>query len=217
MPKINDLLVILASLKKHFYISKTQHTMEFDWREILTVGMVLFAVIDIVGTIPIIVDIRTKVGHIQSEKAAVASGIIMITFLFVGEEILKFMGVDVKSFAVAGSFILFFLALEMILGITLYKDEEPSTASIVPLAFPLIAGAGTMTTLLSLRAQYQSINIIIAIFINIIIVYAVLKSSSKIEKALGKSGLSVIRKVFGVVLLAIAVKLFAGNVKGLFV
>nr|WP_294935024.1 MarC family protein [uncultured Flavobacterium sp.] len=191
--------------------------MEFDWREILTVGMVLFAVIDIVGTIPIIVDIRTKVGHIQSEKAAVASGIIMITFLFVGEEILKFMGVDVKSFAVAGSFILFFLALEMILGITLYKDEEPSTASIVPLAFPLIAGAGTMTTLLSLRAQYQSINIIIAIFINIIIVYAVLKSSSKIEKALGKSGLSVIRKVFGVVLLAIAVKLFAGNVKGLFV
>jgi len=196
---------------------KTQHAMEFDWREILTVGMVLFAVIDIVGTIPIIVDIRTKVGAIQSEKAAVASGIIMITFLFVGEEILKFMGVDVKSFAVAGSFILFFLALEMILGITLYKDEEPSTASIVPLAFPLIAGAGTMTTLLSLRAQYQSINIIIAILINIIIVYAVLKSSSKIEKALGKSGLSVIRKVFGVVLLAIAVKLFAGNVKGLFV
>lgn len=191
--------------------------MEFDWREILTVGMVLFAVIDIVGTIPIIVDIRTKVGHIQSEKAAVASGIIMITFLFVGEEILKFMGVDVRSFAVAGSFILFFLALEMILGITLYKDEEPSTASIVPLAFPLIAGAGTMTTLLSLRAHYQTINIIIAILVNIIIVYAVLKSSSKIEKALGKSGLSVIRKVFGVVLLAIAVKLFAGNVKGLFV
>ena len=216
MPKINDLLVNLASSKNTLHL-KTQHTMEFDWKEILTVGMVLFAVIDIVGTIPIIVDIRTKVGHIQSEKAAVASGIIMITFLFVGEEILKFMGVDVKSFAVAGSFILFFLALEMILGITLYKDEEPSTASIVPLAFPLIAGAGTMTTLLSLRAQYQSINIIIAILINIIIVYAVLKSSSRIEKALGKSGLSVIRKIFGVVLLAIAVKLFAANVKGLFV
>lgn len=191
--------------------------MELDLKEILTVGMVLFAVIDIVGTIPIIVDLRSKVGHIQSEKASLVSGIIMITFLFVGEEILKFMGVDVKSFAVAGSFILFFLALEMILGITLYKDEEPSTASIVPLAFPLIAGAGTMTTLLSLRAQYQTINIVIAILINIIIVYTVLKSSSKIEKALGKNGLGVIRKVFGVVLLAIAVKLFAANVKGLFV
>lgn len=191
--------------------------MAFDLKEILTVGMVLFAVIDIVGTIPIIVDLRSKVGHIQSEKASLVSGIIMITFLFVGEEILKFMGVDVKSFAVAGSFILFFLALEMILGITLYKDEEPSTASIVPLAFPLIAGAGTMTTLLSLRAQYESINIVIAILINIIIVYVVLKSSSKIEKVLGKNGLGVIRKVFGVVLLAIAVKLFAGNVKGLFV
>lgn len=179
--------------------------------------MVLFAVIDIVGTIPIIVDLRAKVGHIQSEKASIVSGVIMITFLFVGEEILKFMGVDVKSFAVAGAFILFFLALEMILGITLYKDEEPSTASIVPLAFPLIAGAGTMTTLLSLRAQYQTINIVVAILINIIIVYVVLKSSSKIEKALGKNGLGVIRKVFGVILLAIAVKLFAGNVKGLFV
>lgn len=192
-------------------------TMNLDLREILTVGMVLFAVIDIVGTIPIIVDLRSKVGHIESEKASVVAGVIMIAFLFVGEEILKFMGVDVKSFAVAGSFVLFFLALEMILGITLYKDEEPSTASIVPIAFPLIAGAGTMTTLLSLRAEYQTINIVIAVLINIIIVYAVLKSSSKIEKALGKNGLGVIRKVFGVILLAIAVKLFAANVKGLFV
>ncbi|MBP8066876.1 MAG: MarC family protein [Flavobacterium sp.] len=191
--------------------------MNLDLREILTVGMVLFAVIDIVGTIPIIVDLRSKVGHIESEKASVVAGVIMIAFLFVGEEILKFMGVDVKSFAVAGSFVLFFLALEMILGITLYKDEEPSTASIVPIAFPLIAGAGTMTTLLSLRAEYQTINIVIAVLINIIIVYAVLKSSSKIEKALGKNGLGVIRKVFGVILLAIAVKLFAANVKGLFV
>jgi len=191
--------------------------MNFDWKEVFTVGMVLFAVIDIVGTIPIIVDLRNKIGHIQSEKASIVAGIIMISFLFVGEEMLKFIGVDVKSFAVAGSIVLFFLALEMILGITLYKDEEPSTASIVPIAFPLIAGAGTMTTLLSLRAQYQSVNIIVAILINIIIVYLVLKSSSKIEKLLGKNGLGVIRKVFGVILLAIAVKLFAGNVKGLFV
>jgi multiple antibiotic resistance protein len=125
-------------------------------------------------------------------------------------------GIDVNSFAVAGSFVLFFLALEMILGIRLYRDEAATSASIVPIAFPLIAGAGTMTTLLSLRAEFQSINIIIAILLNIILVYAVLKSSSKIEKMLGKNGLSIIRKVFGVVLLAIAVKLFAANVKGLF-
>jgi multiple antibiotic resistance protein len=199
------------------YLCKKKKIMNFDWKEVFTVGMVLFAVIDIVGTIPIIVDLRNKIGHIQSEKASIVAGIIMISFLFVGEEMLKFIGVDVKSFAVAGSIVLFFLALEMILGITLYKDEEPSTASIVPIAFPLIAGAGTMTTLLSLRAQYQSVNIIVAILINIIIVYLVLKSSSKIEKLLGKNGLGVIRKVFGVILLAIAVKLFAGNVKGLFV
>jgi multiple antibiotic resistance protein len=141
----------------------------------------------------------------------------MIAFLFVGEEILKLIGIDVNSFAVAGSFVLFFLALEMILGIRLYRDEEANSASIVPIAFPLIAGAGTMTTLLSLRAEFQSINIIIAILLNIILVYAVLKSSSKIEKRLSKNGLSIIRKVFGVVLLAIAVKLFAANVKGLFV
>jgi multiple antibiotic resistance protein len=141
----------------------------------------------------------------------------MIVFLFVGEELLKLIGIDVHSFAVAGSFVLFFLALEMILGIRIYKEEEASSASIVPLAFPLIAGAGTMTTLLSLRSQFQTTNIIIAIILNIILVYAVLKSSSKIEKLLGKNGLGVIRKTFGVVLLAIAVKLFAANVKGLFV
>ena len=191
--------------------------MAFDWKEVFTVGMVLFAVIDIVGTIPIIVDLRNKIGHIHSERASVVSGLIMITFLFVGEGILKFIGVDVKSFAVAGSIVLFFLALEMILGISIYKDDEPKTASIVPIAFPLIAGAGTMTTLLSLRAEYQSINIVVAILINIIIVYGVLKLSGKIEQMLGKTGLGVIRKVFGVILLAIAVKLFAANVKGLFV
>ncbi|MES2812441.1 MAG: MarC family protein [Bacteroidota bacterium] len=191
--------------------------MSFDWKEIFTVGMVLFAVIDIVGTIPIIVDLRNKVGHIHAERASLVSGLIMITFLFVGEGILHFIGVDVKSFAVAGSIVLFFLALEMILGIKIYRDEEPKTASIVPLAFPLIAGAGTMTTLLSLRSQYESVNIVIAILLNIVIVYAVLKLSGKIEKMLGETGLAVIRKVFGVILLAIAVKLFAANVKGLFV
>jgi multiple antibiotic resistance protein len=190
---------------------------EIDFREIITVGMVLFAVIDIVGTIPIIVDLRSKHGHIESEKASIVAGIIMIVFLFVGEELLNLIGIDVNSFAVAGSFVLFFLALEMILGIHIYRDEEASSASIVPLAFPLIAGAGTMTTLLSLRSQFHTVNIVLAIILNIILVYIVLKSSSKIEKILGENGLGVIRKTFGVVLLAIAVKLFAANVKGLFV
>ena len=188
-----------------------------DLREIITVGMVLFAVIDIIGSIPIIIGLRAKFGIIESEKASIVSGVIMITFLFVGEELLKVIGIDVNSFAVAGSFVLFFLALEMILGIRIYRDEEASSASIVPIAFPLIAGAGTMTTLLSLRSQFHTANIIIAIILNIIIVYIVLKSSSKIERMLGKNGLGVIRKTFGVVLLAIAVKLFAANVKGLFV
>jgi len=190
---------------------------EINWKDIFTISMILFAVIDIVGSIPIIVDLRSKMGHIQSEKATIVAAVIMIAFLFVGEEILKLIGIDANSFAVAGSFVLFFLALEMILGIQLYKEDNPSTASIVPIAFPLIAGAGTMTTLLSLRAVYDKINIIIAILINVILVYGVLKSSGKIERLLGNNGLGVIRKIFGVILLAIAVKLFAANVKGLFI
>ena len=190
--------------------------MEIDFKQIFTVTMVLFAVIDIIGSIPVIISLRNKVGHIQSEKASIVSLFIMITFLFIGKQLLNLIGISVNSFAVAGSFVLFFLALEMILGIRLYRDEEASTASIVPIAFPLIAGTGTMTTLLSLKAQYNDINIIIAILLNIILVYAVLKSSSKIEKILGNTGLGIIRKVFGVVLLAIAVKLFATNVKALF-
>ena len=198
------------------FVTSNQEIMELDFKEIATVGMVLFAVIDIVGTIPIIVDLRTKHGHIDSGKASLTAGLIMIVFLFIGEQFLNLIGIDVHSFAVAGSFVLFFLALEMILGIRLYRDEEASSASIVPIAFPLIAGAGTMTTLLSLKAQYQTINIIIAIVLNIIVVYIVLKSSAKIEKILGKNGLGIVRKAFGVVLLAIAVKLFAANVKGLF-
>jgi multiple antibiotic resistance protein len=206
----------LAALIYRVILQAKTYRMGFDWKEIFTISMVLFAVIDIVGSIPIIVDLRNKLGHIHSEKASVVAMVIMIAFLYVGEEILKLIGIDANSFAVAGSFILFFLALEMILGIRLYRDESPGTASIVPIAFPLIAGAGTMTTLLSLRAEYEKINIIVAIVINVIVVYAVLKSSAKIERLLGVNGLSVIRKVFGVVLLAIAVKLFAANVKQLF-
>ena len=190
--------------------------MGLNIKEIITATMVLFAVIDIIGSIPIIIELRRKVGHIQSEKASVVAVIIMIAFLFVGEEILKLIGIDVNSFAVAGAFVILFLALEMILGVQLFKDEAPETASVVPLAFPLIAGAGTMTTILSLRAEYHAINIIIAIIINMVFVYIVLKSSKKIERLLGKGGINVVRKIFGVILMAIAVKLFATNIQGLF-
>lgn len=190
--------------------------MEFDLKEILTATMVLFAVIDIVGSIPIIIDLRQKVGHIQSEKASIVAMLIMIMFVFLGVQILNLIGIDVYSFAVAGSFVMLFLALEMILGVRLYREESPSTASVVPLAFPLIAGAGTMTTILSLKAEFHTVNIIIAIVLNIIFVYAVLKSSNRIERMLGAGGINVIRKIFGVILLAIAVKLFASNVQGLF-
>lgn len=185
----------------------------FDIKEIATAGMILFAVIDIVGGLPIVISLRNKVGHIQSEKASFIAGILMIAFLFIGEEILNLIGIDVNSFSVAGAIVIFFLAIEMILGITLYQDEEPQTASVVPLAFPIIAGAGTLTTVLSLRAEFAVQNIIVAIVGNIMIVYLFLKSSKRIERFLGTSGISVIRKVFGVILLAIAVKLFATNIR----
>lgn len=184
----------------------------FEFKEILSASLVLFAVIDIVGSIPLIITLREKVGHIQSSKASIIAAIIMIGFLFIGEEILKLIGIDINSFAVAGSLVILFLSLEMILGITLYRDEAPETASIVPLAFPMIAGAGTMTSLLSLRAEYHVINIIIAIVINIIFVYIILKTSKIIQRVLGKSGINIVRKVFGIVLMAIAVKLFTSNI-----
>ena len=188
----------------------------FDVKEIFTAGMILFAVIDIIGSTPVIIGLRQKVGHIQSEKASLVALVIMIGFLFVGEEILNLIGIDVNSFAVAGSIIIFFLALEMILGIQFYNEESPETASIIPIAFPIIAGAGTLTTLLSLRAEFAAENIIAAIILNILVVYIVLKSSKSIERFLGSSGISVIQKVFGVILLAIAVKLFANNAQQLF-
>lgn len=192
--------------------------MGFNIKEIFTATMVLFAVIDIIGNIPIIIDLRSKVGHIRSEKASIIAGLIMISFLFLGKSILNLIGIDVNSFAVAGALILFFLALEMILGISLYKEDATNsmTASVFPLAFPLIAGPGSLTTILSLRAEYSTINIAIAIVVNMIFMYIVLKTSAKIEKILGETGISIIRKVFGVILLAISVKLFASNVQGLF-
>ena len=191
--------------------------MQLNFKEIFTAFMVLFAVIDIIGNIPIIIDLRKKVGHIQSEKASLIAGIIMIAFLFLGQSMLSLIGIDVNSFAVAGAFVLFFIALEMILGITLYKDngEDAITASVFPLAFPLIAGPGSLTTLLSLRAEFRIENIIIAVICNVLFIYIVLKTSARIERAIGKNGINIIRKVFGVILLAIAVKLFGANIGSL--
>ena len=177
--------------------------------------MVLFAVIDIVGNIPIIIDLRKKADQIQSERASLIAGIIMIIFLFLGNSILNLVGIDVHSFAVAGAFILFFIALEMILGITIYKQDNESTlnTTVFPLAFPLIAGPGSLTTLLSLKSEFYTENIIVAVVINVLVIFTVLKTSVKIERIIGQNGIDITRKIFGVVLLAIAVKLFTSNIK----
>ncbi len=179
-----------------------------NYKEILTITMILFAVIDVAGSLPVLLDLQSKHGKIQAGKATLVSRIIMIGFMFLGEQILNIIGIDVSSFAIAGSFIIFFLALEMILGVKFYKDDSATTASIVPIAFPLIAGTGTLTTLLSIRAEYKIENIIIAILINLVFVYLVLRNTYRLEKILGVGGINILRKVFGVILLAIAVKLF---------
>ncbi|HIG90493.1 MAG TPA: MarC family protein [Flavobacteriaceae bacterium] len=190
--------------------------MNIDIKEFFSASMILFAVIDVIGNIPLILVLREKYKIIESEKASIISLGIMILFLYLGEVILNLLGVDINSFAVAGSIIILFIATEMILGINLYKDKNPKTASIVPIAFPLIAGPGTLTTLISLRSEYEKINIILAIIINMIIVYMVLKSSEKIEKILGSQGIHILRKIFGIILLAIGIKLFTTNIKLIF-
>ena len=190
--------------------------MNFDLKEFISSSMILFAIIDIVGNIPLIVLLREKYKVIESEKASFVSLVIMIVFLFVGEVLLNLLGVDINSFAVAGSIIILFLAAEMILGVKLYKDSNPKTASIVPIAFPLIAGPGTLTTLISIKSEYNDINIILAIVLNMILVYIVLKSSEKIQKILGSQGINILRKVFGIILLAIGIKLFTTNIKLIF-
>ena len=189
----------------------------FSWIEIFKASMVLFAVIDILGSIPIIIKLKERSGEIHALKASLVSLFIMISFLILGEGILGLFGVNVEAFAVAGSIILFAMALEMILGVSLFKDEVTSnTASIVPLAFPIIAGAGSMTSIISLSAEYHQLNIFIAIFINILLVFVVLKLTKAIEKIMGKGGIAILQKVFGIILLAIAVKLFSANAKELF-
>jgi multiple antibiotic resistance protein len=192
--------------------------MNLNFKEIATAGMVLFAVIDIIGNIPIIITLRKRAGHIHSEKASIIAAVVMIIFLFLGERMLNLIGINVNEFAVAGAFILFFIALEMILGITLFKDDgsSPDMASIFPLAFPMLAGPGTLTTLLSLRAEYALENVIVAVIINVVIVYIVLKTSARLQRFLGKNGIGIIQRIFGVILLAIAVKLFTSNIQELF-
>ena len=185
-------------------------------QELASAFMVLFAVIDITGAVPIINDIQNKGHKISAIKAALASYILLVAFLFVGDGLLNLFSVDISSFAVAGSLVIFVLAVEMIFGIPIFKNDSPSgTASIVPLVFPLIVGAGTLTTLLALRAEYHTINIIIALTLNIIIVYFVLKNVSLIEKVFGKGGAYILRKFLGIILLAISVKLFTSNLTSL--
>ena len=192
--------------------------MQLNWTELLKSTMVMFAVIDIVGSIPFPLDIKKKAGDIHAEKASLVALGIMLAFLFLGEGVINFLGIDVNSFAVAGSIVMFFMALEMILGITLFKQSAQSmkTATIVPVAFPLIAGAGSMTSIISLRAEFAAINIAIAILVNMALVYVVLRLTGRIERALGEGGIAVLQKVFGIILLAIAVKLFSANAAQLF-
>ena len=173
--------------------------------------MVLFAVIDIIGSVPIIVSLRQKFGKIEAEKASIVAGLIMIAFLFIGKEILKFIGVDLNSFAIAGAFVIFIIAIEMILGIEIQKSSQANAASIVPIAFPLVAGAGTLTTTLSLKAEFHEINIILGIILNTILVYIVLRIAPWIEKKMGEGSLQILQKVFGIILLAISIKLFTAN------
>jgi multiple antibiotic resistance protein len=182
--------------------------------ELITVTFTLFAVIDILGSIPVLISLKEKMGgQIQSARATIASGALMFIFLFVGQQFLKLLGLDVQSFAVAGSLVIFIIGLEMILGIEFFKqDNNPKSGSMVPIAFPLIAGSGTLTTIMSLKANYHDINILLGILINCIIIYVVLKSLKWVERVLGPSGLIVIRKFFGVILIAIAVKIFGSNI-----
>jgi multiple antibiotic resistance protein len=185
--------------------------MRFDFIEIFAAFMVLFAIIDIPGSIPIILDIKSRTGNIEPVKVTLASLGIFLAFLFIGSPLLSIFGIDVSSFAIAGSFVIFLIGLEMVLGIELFKHDSKGGGSIVPIAFPLIAGAGSITTILSIKAEYQTINIFIALIMNMFLVYLVLRLTSRFEKILGLGGLHILKKVFGIILLSIAIKLFISN------
>ena len=187
--------------------------MQFEFDKLLTVTFTLFAVIDILGSIPLLVSLKEKMGGIRSIQATLVSGVLMIIFLLIGKQFLAIMSLDVHSFAVGGSIVMFLLGLEMVLGLEIFKgDNDMRSGTIVPIAFPIIAGSGTLTTIMSLKANYDQLYILIGILINLVFVYIVLHSLKWIERALGRAGLLAIRKFFGVILLAIAVKIFSSNI-----
>lgn len=185
--------------------------MNIDFIEIFAAFMVLFAIIDIPGSIPIILDIKSRTGDIEPGKASIVAFAIFLAFLFIGSPLLSVFGIDVSSFAIAGSFIIFLIGMEMVLGIEIFKHDSKGGGSIVPIAFPLVAGAGSITTILSIKAEYYTINIFIALLLNMIIVYFVLRLTSRFEKILGSGGLHILKKVFGIILLSIAIRLFLSN------
>jgi multiple antibiotic resistance protein len=185
--------------------------MHFDFLQIVAAFMVLFAIIDIPGSIPIILDIKAKTGSVNALRATVVSLVIFLAFLIFGEKLLGIFGIDASSFAIAGSFIIFLLGMEMVLGVEFFKHDSPGGGTIVPIAFPLIAGAGSITTILSLRAEYDTVNILVALLLNMVIVYIVLRLTSAIEKLLGRTGLHILKKFFGIILIAIAIRLFLNN------
>ncbi len=190
--------------------------MKLDFRELVTVTFTLFAVIDIIGSVPILISLKQKMGGIRELRATLISGVLMVLFLFVGEALLKLLNLDVGSFAVGGSIVIFIVGLEMVLGWEFFKSEKDvKAATVVPIAFPLIAGSGTLTTIMSLKANYGETSLLIAILLNLVFVYIVLKSLGAIARLLGPAGLIAVRKFFGVILLAIAVKIFATNAAGL--
>jgi len=191
--------------------------MSISYKEILTVAFTLFAIIDIIGSVPILISVKNKAGGIREFRVTLIAGVLMILFLFLGDPVLNILGLDVKSFAVAGSIVIFILGLEMVLGIEFFKSEgDMKSSTVVPLAFPLIAGSGTLTTIMSLKANYDVYTILIAILLNLAVIFMVLKSLNGISRLLGQSGLIAIRKFFGVILLAISVKIFAANAADLF-
>lgn len=194
------------------------NAMHLDFKEISTVTLILFAIIDVLGSVPVILDIKSKVGHVDARYATGVSGLIMIVFLFIGKELLKIIGIDIASFSLAGSIVIFLIGLEMTLNRDIFKsgNSSPKSTSVVPIAFPMIAGAGTLTTLLSLRSEYAVEVILIAILINLAVIYFVIRFIPKIENLIGDTGINILRKVFGIILLSIAIKLFSKNLALLF-